>query len=41
MPIEAMRLWISHLKTKKYSQQDIDNMTKRVPARLLGLDPVD
>lgn len=39
MPIEAMRLWISHLKTRKYTQHDIDNMTKHVPARLLGLDP--
>jgi hypothetical protein len=38
MPIEAMRLWISHLKTKGYSAEDIDNMTKHVPARLLGLD---
>lgn len=38
MPIEAMRLWINHLRTKKYSQEDIDNMTKHVPARLLGID---
>lgn len=40
MPIEAMRLWIAHLKARKYTQQAIDNMTKHVPARLLGLDPV-
>jgi len=38
MPIEAMRLWIGHLRTRKYSQEDIDNMTKHVPARLLGID---
>lgn len=38
MPIEAMRLWISHMRSKGYSQQDIDTMTKTVPARLLGLD---
>ncbi len=38
MPIEAMRLWISHMRSKGYAQNDIDNMTKKVPARLLGLD---
>lgn len=38
MPIEAMRLWISHMKTYGMSQAEIDQMTKIVPARLLGLD---
>lgn len=38
MPIEAMRLWISHMKTYGMSQPEIDQMTKIVPARLLGLD---
>lgn len=38
MPIEAMRLWISHMKSKGYSRDAIDLMTRKVPARLLGLE---
>lgn len=38
IPIECMRMWIEHLKVKGFSKQDIDNMTKVVPARVLGLD---
>jgi hypothetical protein len=38
MPIEAMRLWIVHLKSHGFTKSDIDNMTKHTPARLLGLD---
>lgn len=38
MPIEALRLWISHMKALGFSRGDIDRMTKDVPARLLGLD---
>ena len=37
MPIEAMRLWIEHLKFTRFTPSEIDAMTKRVPARLLGL----
>ena len=37
MPIEAMRLWVEHLKFSKFAQTEIDAMTKHVPARLLGL----
>jgi hypothetical protein len=37
MPIEAMRLWIEHLKFMRFTQDEIDAMTKHVPARLLGL----
>jgi hypothetical protein len=37
MPIEAMRLWIEHLKSCGFDKTDIDNMTKHVPARMLGL----
>ncbi|CAN1558231.1 hypothetical protein MCEMSEM23_02521 [Rhabdaerophilaceae bacterium] len=38
MPIEAMRLWISHLRSQGFSQGEIDQMTKHVPARLLGME---
>jgi hypothetical protein len=38
MPIEAMRLWVEHLKFSKFTQAEIDAMTKHVPARLLGID---
>lgn len=38
MPIEAMRLWIEHLGSRGFSQAEIDDMTKTVPARVLGLD---
>ena len=38
MPVEAMRLWISHMRTKGFTQAEIDAMTKTTPARLLGLD---
>lgn len=38
MPIEAMRLWISHMRSHGYTQAQIDLMTKTVPARLLKLD---
>ena len=38
MPIEAMRLWIEHLKFSKFSSHEVDLMTKIVPARMLGLD---
>jgi hypothetical protein len=38
MPIEAMRLWIDHMKTSGFGQQDISNLTKHVPARMLGLE---
>jgi hypothetical protein len=38
MPIEAMRLWISNMRTFGMSKEEIDQMTKIVPARLLGLD---
>lgn len=38
MPIEAMRLWIEHLGSRGFSQAEIDDMTKIVPARVLGLD---
>jgi hypothetical protein len=37
MPIEAMRLWIEHLKFSRFTQSEIDAMTKHTPARLLGL----
>ncbi len=37
MPIEAMRLWTEHLKFSRFTQPEIDEMTKHVPARLLGL----
>ena len=37
MPIEAMRLWIEHLKFSRFNQSEIDAMTKHTPARLLGL----
>jgi len=36
--IECMRIWIEHLKIKGFKRSAIDNMTKTVPARLLGLD---
>jgi predicted metal-dependent phosphotriesterase family hydrolase len=38
MPIEAIRLWISHMRTQGFNQDEIDKMTKTTPARLLGLD---
>ena len=38
MPVEAMRLWISHMRTQGFTQAEIDAMTKTTPARLLGLD---
>lgn len=38
MPIEAMRLWVEHLKFSRFDPAEIDAMTKHVPARLLGLD---
>lgn len=38
MPIEAMRLWISHMRSQGFAQNEIDAMTKRTPARLLGLE---
>jgi hypothetical protein len=37
MPIEAMRLWIEHLKFSRFMPAEIDAMTKHTPARLLGL----
>ena len=37
MPIEAMRLWIEHLKFSRFTPDEINAMTKHVPARLLGL----
>jgi hypothetical protein len=37
MPIEAMRLWIEHLKFMRFTPAEIDAMTKHVPARILGL----
>ncbi len=40
MPIEAMRLWIEHLRFTHFTSDEIDAMTKHVPARLLGLGPV-
>tara|TARA_B100000575_G_C22897205_1_gene521793 strand:- start:473 stop:799 length:327 start_codon:yes stop_codon:yes gene_type:complete len=39
MPIEAIRLWISHMRSQGFKQNEIDKMTKTTPARLLGLDP--
>ncbi len=39
MPIEAMRLWVEHLRFSHFTQPEIDAMTKDVPARLLGLPP--
>ena len=39
MPIEAIRLWISHMRSQGFTQNEIDKMTKTTPARLLGLDP--
>ncbi len=39
MPIEAMRLWIEHLRSTHFTAAEIDMMTKHVPARLLGLPP--
>ncbi|MEO1152742.1 MAG: DUF6282 family protein [Pseudomonadota bacterium] len=39
MPIEALRLWIAHMRTFGFTQGEIDHMTKHVPARLVGLDP--
>ena len=38
MPIEALRLWIAHMRSAGFTQPEIDQMTKVVPARLLGLD---
>lgn len=38
MPIEAIRLWISHMRTQGFNQDEIDKMTKTTPARLLGLE---
>jgi hypothetical protein len=38
MPVEAMRLWISHMRSQDFTQAEIDAMTKTTPARLLGLD---
>lgn len=38
MPIEAMRLWINHMRQEGFKQSEIDLMTKTTPARLLGLD---
>lgn len=38
MPIEALRLWISHMRSHGFGQADIDLMTKSTPARLLGLN---
>ena len=37
MPIEAMRLWVEHLRFSGFSDGEVDAMTKHVPARLLGL----
>ena len=37
MPIEAMRLWIDHMQTSGFGREEIDNLTKHVPARMLGL----
>ena len=37
MPIEAMRLWVEHLRFSKFTPAEVDLMTKHVPARLLGL----
>ena len=37
IPIEAMRLWIEHLKSSGFGKEERDNMTKHVPARMLGL----
>ena len=39
MPIEAMRLWVEHLRFSRFGPTEIDAMTKHVPARLLGLAP--
>jgi len=39
MPIEAMRIWIEHLKYLRFTPAEIDAMTKHVAARLLGLPP--
>ena len=39
MPIEALRLWICHMRQQGFDQAEIDLMTKSTPARLLGLDP--
>lgn len=36
-PIEAMRMWYAMLKTKGFSVAEIDIMTKKNPAFLLGL----
>lgn len=38
MPIEAMRLWISHMRSQGFAQAEIDAMTKTTPARLLRLE---
>jgi hypothetical protein len=37
MPIEAMRLWVEHLRFSRFTPAEVDAMTKHVPARLLGL----
>ena len=37
MPIEAMRLWVEHLRFMKFTTDEVDLMTKHVPARMLGL----
>ena len=37
MPIEAMRLWVEHLRFSNFTPDEVDAMTKHVPARLLGL----
>jgi hypothetical protein len=37
IPIEAMRIWIEHLKYLGFAPAEIDAMTKHVAARLLGL----
>jgi hypothetical protein len=41
MPIEALRLWIAHMRNFGFNQDEIDLMTKHVPARLLGLNRED
>jgi hypothetical protein len=38
-PIECMRLWIEILRTKGFTDKEIDQMTKINPAILLGIDP--
>lgn len=41
IPIECMRMWVEILKSKKFTTDEIDQMTKHVPARVVGLPPLE